>query len=90
MYAKSSGLERSVPAKKFLQSAKDTGDKSILQSARNWLQEQSLLSAKDAHDYEIKWLIVLLYVLLKKRYLKIYSPFLFYFVDLKQSFNLET
>ena len=54
MYAKSSGLERSVPAKKFLQSAKDTGDKSILQSARNWLQEQSLLSAKDAHDYEIK------------------------------------
>ena len=53
MYAKSSGLERSVPAKKFLQSAKDTGDKSILQSARNWLQEQSLLSAKDAHDYEI-------------------------------------
>ena len=53
MYAKSHGLERSIQAKKFLQAAKDaSADKSILVSTRNWLDEQNLLSAKDAHDYQ--------------------------------------
>ena len=52
MYAKSSGLERSIPAKKFLQCAKDTGDQSILKSTRQWLQQQNLLTVKDSHDYE--------------------------------------
>ena len=51
-YAKSSGLERSIQAKKFLQAAKEASDKSVLVSTRNWLDEQNLLSAKDAHDYQ--------------------------------------
>ena len=51
MYTNSNGLERQIPARKFLQVAKDTGDVETYSHTRTWLEKHNLLSAKDAHDY---------------------------------------
>ena len=52
LYAKSRSFERQIPARKFLQAAKATGDDAVLTQSKNWLKEQRLLTAKDAHDYQ--------------------------------------
>lgn len=52
LYANSHGLERQIPARKFLQASLDTGDKEIFVHTKKWLKDHQLLSAKDAHDYD--------------------------------------
>ncbi len=50
-HAKSCCLERQIPARKFLQAAKATGDDALMQNCQQWLRNHKLFTAKDAHDY---------------------------------------
>ena len=45
------GQDKIIPARKYLEAAKATGDDAVLRHCRHWLKEHKLLTAKDAHDY---------------------------------------